>query len=108
MVFLFPIVYYYLSPYLIIAGGSEGIIAGSFISFIGMFIGSLFLFRLQTPQPLCFSIYSAHCTRIESYAYYPNKILQLTLANSNMGMFLRLFVTNAVDSKRKCGENRNE
>lgn len=46
MVFLFPIVYYYLSPYLIIAGGSEGIIAGSFISFLGMFIGSLFLGRL--------------------------------------------------------------
>ncbi|WP_455278313.1 4Fe-4S binding protein, partial [[Eubacterium] cellulosolvens] len=45
-VLLFPIVYYYLSPYLIIAGGSEGIIVGSFISFVGMFIGSLFLGRL--------------------------------------------------------------
>ncbi|HEX9262711.1 MAG TPA: 4Fe-4S binding protein [Candidatus Bathyarchaeia archaeon] len=46
MVFLFPIVFYYLSPYLIIAGGSEGIIVGSFISFLGMFIGSLFLGRV--------------------------------------------------------------
>lgn len=46
MVFVFPIVFYYLSPYLIIEGGSEGIIAGSFISFLGMFIGSLFLGRL--------------------------------------------------------------
>lgn len=46
MVFLFPILFYYFSPYLIIAGGSEGIIAGSFISFLGMFIGSLLLGRL--------------------------------------------------------------
>ena len=42
----FPIVLYYFSPYLIIAGGSEGIIAGSFISFVGMFLGSLFLGRV--------------------------------------------------------------
>ena len=46
MFFFFPIVFYYFSPYLIIAGGSEGIIVGSFISFAGMLLGSLFLGRV--------------------------------------------------------------
>ncbi len=43
---LFPIIYYYFSPYLIIMGASEGIIAGSFITFSAMLFGSLFLGRV--------------------------------------------------------------
>jgi ferredoxin-type protein NapH len=43
MVVLFPLIYYYLSPYLIIMGATEGIIAGDFIAFAGLFITSLFL-----------------------------------------------------------------
>lgn len=43
---LFPITIYYLSPYLIITGAIDGIITGSFIVFIAMLIGSIFLGRL--------------------------------------------------------------
>ncbi len=43
---LFPITIYYLSPYLIIYGAIEGIITGSFIVFLTMLIGSVFLGRL--------------------------------------------------------------
>lgn len=45
MVFLFPIIYYYLSPYLIIMGAAEGIIAGDAIVFAGLFVASLFFGR---------------------------------------------------------------
>ena len=43
---LFPFIYYYLSPYLIIAGASEGIITGSFVVFGMLFLTSLFLGRV--------------------------------------------------------------
>ena len=43
---LFPITFYYLSPYLIIQAIAEGIMAGSFIVFIAMTIGSIFFGRL--------------------------------------------------------------
>jgi ferredoxin-type protein NapH len=64
MFFLFPIIYYYFSPYLIIMGASEGVIAGSFVTFAAMLIGSLFLGRVfcgwicpaGATQELCFKI----------------------------------------------------
>ena len=43
--FLFPAVFYCLSPVLIVQAASKGIINGSFIIFILMFISSLFLGR---------------------------------------------------------------
>lgn len=43
---LFPITYYYFSPYLIIDGASQGIVTGSFIMFLLMFVSSLFIGRL--------------------------------------------------------------
>ena len=43
--FLFPAIFYYLSPVLIIQASSKGIINGSFILFVLMFISSLFLGR---------------------------------------------------------------
>jgi polyferredoxin len=42
---LFPVIYYYFSPYLIIMGAAEGIIAGSLIVFATLFFSSLFLGR---------------------------------------------------------------
>src|SRR3989339_892361 len=42
---LFPVIYYYFSPYLIIMGGSEGIVVGSFIVFDSLFVSSLFFGR---------------------------------------------------------------
>ena len=42
MFILFPILYYYFSPYLIIMGASEGVITGSFVVFGSMFVVSLF------------------------------------------------------------------
>jgi ferredoxin-type protein NapH len=42
---LFPVVFYYFSPYLVIMGGSEGIVAGSLIVFVSMFMSSLFFGR---------------------------------------------------------------
>jgi len=43
---LFPITLYYMSPYIIVMGASEGIINGSLIIFGLMFLASLFLGRL--------------------------------------------------------------
>ena len=43
--FLFPAIFYYLSPFLIIRASSQGIINGSFILFSLMFLSSLFLGR---------------------------------------------------------------
>jgi len=43
--FLFPAIYYYLSPVLIIEASSKGIINGSFILFLLIFFSSLFLSR---------------------------------------------------------------
>lgn len=43
---LFPITLYYFSPYLIIQGGTEGIINGSFCVFAAMLIGSIFFGRV--------------------------------------------------------------
>jgi polyferredoxin len=43
--FLFPAIFYYLSPVLIVQASSKGIINGSLILFIGMFLSSLFLGR---------------------------------------------------------------
>jgi len=45
MFLLFPLLYYYFSPYLIIMGASEGVVTGSFIIFIALFIASLFMGR---------------------------------------------------------------
>lgn len=45
MMFLFPVIFYYLSPYLIIMAASEGVAAGSFIVFGLMFVSSIFLGR---------------------------------------------------------------
>jgi polyferredoxin len=43
---LFPITIYYFSPELIITGAADGIITGSFIVFLALLIGSVFLGRL--------------------------------------------------------------
>ena len=43
--FLFPAIFYYLSPVLIIQASSKGIINGSFVLFFLMFVSSLFLGR---------------------------------------------------------------
>jgi ferredoxin-type protein NapH len=42
---LFPLIYYYFSPYLIIMGASEGIVTGSLLIFALLFVSSLFLGR---------------------------------------------------------------
>ena len=42
---LFPVIYYYFSPYLVIMGASEGIVAGSLLVFAALFVSSLFLGR---------------------------------------------------------------
>ena len=42
---LFPVIYYYFSPYLVIMGASEGIVAGSLLVFATLFVSSLFLGR---------------------------------------------------------------
>jgi ferredoxin-type protein NapH len=42
---LFPVIYYYFSPYLIIMGAAEGIVVGSLIVFAALFVFSLFLGR---------------------------------------------------------------
>lgn len=43
--FLFPAIFFYLSPVLIIQASSEGVINGSFVLFVLMFLSSLFLGR---------------------------------------------------------------
>jgi ferredoxin-type protein NapH len=46
MFVLFPVIYYYFSPYLIIMGASEGIVTGSLLVFAGLFFSSLFVGRV--------------------------------------------------------------
>ena len=46
MFVLFPVIYYYFSPYLIIMGASEGIVTGSLLVFAALFISSLFVGRV--------------------------------------------------------------
>ncbi|MEJ2242703.1 MAG: 4Fe-4S binding protein [Candidatus Bathyarchaeota archaeon] len=46
MVSLFPVIYYYFSPYLVIMGASEGIVTGSLLVFVSLFVSSLFLGRV--------------------------------------------------------------
>jgi ferredoxin-type protein NapH len=46
MFVLFPVIYYFFSPYLIIMGASQGIITGSFVMFAVLFASSLFLGRV--------------------------------------------------------------
>jgi len=43
---LFPAVYYYMSPYLIIEGTAQGIVTGSFLLFLFMFLSSMIFGRL--------------------------------------------------------------
>jgi ferredoxin-type protein NapH len=43
--FLFPAIFYYMSPYIIIDGSMHGIISGSFLLFILQFVSALFLGR---------------------------------------------------------------
>ncbi|MEX1378003.1 MAG: 4Fe-4S binding protein [Eubacteriales bacterium] len=43
---LFPVTLNYMSPYLSIAGPSQGIVNGSLIVFMGLFVGSLFFGRV--------------------------------------------------------------
>ena len=43
---LFPLIYYYFSPYLVIMGASEGIVVGSLLIFVSLFVSSLFLGRV--------------------------------------------------------------
>ena len=45
-VLLFPIIIYYFSPQLIIIGAMDGVVTGSFIVFLTMLVGSIFLGRL--------------------------------------------------------------
>jgi ferredoxin-type protein NapH len=45
MFLLFPVIYYYFSPYLIILGASEGIVTGSLLVFVALFFSSLFAGR---------------------------------------------------------------
>ena len=42
---LFPLIYYYFSPYIVIMGAAEGIVVGSLIVFALLFVFSLFLGR---------------------------------------------------------------
>lgn len=42
---IFPAIFFYFSPYLVIEGTLEGVVSGSFIMFVLMFISSLFLGR---------------------------------------------------------------
>ena len=42
---LFPLIYYYFSPYLVIMGAAEGIVTGSLIVFGLLFVASLFVGR---------------------------------------------------------------
>ncbi|MEJ2111220.1 MAG: 4Fe-4S binding protein [Acidobacteriota bacterium] len=43
--FIFPAIFYYMSPYLIVVASSDGIVNGSFIFFLSLFVLSLVLGR---------------------------------------------------------------
>lgn len=58
---LFPLTIWYMSPYLIIQGATEGIVTGSFIVFLLMLLGSIFFGRLFCgwicPMGACRNVY---------------------------------------------------
>jgi len=66
MLLLFPLIYYYLSPYLIIDAAGQGIVAGSFVVFALMLLTAVFFGRLYCGwlcpagglQEACFGINS--------------------------------------------------
>ena len=66
---LFPLIYYYFSPYLVITAAAEGIVAGSLIVFGLLFVASLFLGRAfcgwicpaGAMQELCAKVRNKNC-----------------------------------------------
>ena len=61
---LFPLILNFFSPYIIIDGASQGVINGSFVIFVSLFVSSLFVGRLWCAwacpaaglQEACFAI----------------------------------------------------
>ena len=61
---LFPLILNFFSPYIIIDGASQGVINGSFVTFVSLFVSSLFIGRLWCAwacpaaglQEACFAI----------------------------------------------------
>jgi ferredoxin-type protein NapH len=69
MVLLFPVTYYYLSPYLIIMGATEGIIAGDAMAFAGLFVISLFFGRAWCGWLCPAGATQELCSKVNSRAY---------------------------------------
>ena len=73
MVFLFPVVFYYLSPYLVLMGAAEGVIAGDAIAFAGMFLSSLFLGRAWCGWVCPAGATQELCSRVNGRAFNGRK-----------------------------------
>jgi ferredoxin-type protein NapH len=70
---LFPLVYYYFSPYLVIMGASEGIVAGSLIIFAALFVVSLFLGRAFCGWVCPAGAMQEYCVRVRNKSFKNGK-----------------------------------
>ncbi len=61
---LFPVIFYYISPYLILNGGFSGIVTGSFIVFIALFFSSLLFGRAFCGWICPAGAFQDNCTHI--------------------------------------------
>ena len=73
MVLLFPVIYYYLSPYLVIMGAIEGIIAGDVLVFAGLFLTSLFFGRAWCGWVCPAGATQEICSRVNGKSYSGRK-----------------------------------
>jgi ferredoxin-type protein NapH len=76
----FPVVFYYLSPVIILMGASEGIVTGSALVFAGLFLSSLMAGRLWCGWVCPAGGFQDQCARIRSKRYKGGRLNYLKYA----------------------------
>ena len=91
---LFPVIFYYLSPYLIIMGAAQGIIAGDALTFAGLFVASLFFGRAWCGWLCPGGAVQDLCAHINSKSFNGRKrnLLKYVIWAPWIGMVVLLFI----------------
>ena len=91
---LFPITVFYFSPFLSIAGPSQGIINGSLIVFAGLFVGSLFLGRFWCGWLCPAGAAQEACAVVQPKQFRPRwlRFLKYILYTAWVGMIVYMFI----------------
>jgi polyferredoxin len=72
-VFLFPVTFYYMSPYLVIVGAAQGVLAGDVLFFVGLFAASLFFGRAFCGWICPAGAAQDFCSRVNDKSYNGKK-----------------------------------